>query len=101
MRRPRESPTAFAMPGRLGRNGVPSAESRFWESSKVMKESGLMGLPWNTYIWNCHVPVEKDTEPDDPADVDDQQMQSIPSKDGCMKYGYGTWRPVHVWRMSL
>ena len=101
MRRVRGSPVSFAMLARPGKQGVPSAESQFWESSKVMQESGLIGLPWATYIWKCEIPVEQDIEPDEPADADEQQTQGLPSNGPYIRYGYASWRPVHVWRMSL
>jgi len=100
-RRPRESPTTIAMIGRPGKHGVPSTAPQFWESRKVMKEQGLVGLPWNTFIWKCEIPVEKDIEPDEPADTDEQQTQGPPSNGPYLSYGYASWRLVHVWRMSV
>ena len=101
MRRRSESPTTFAMIGRPGKQGKPPPESQFWESSKLMKEQSLTGLPWNIFIWKCDIPVEKDIEPDEPADADQQQTPCLPSNGPYLKYGYVSWRPVHVWRMSL
>ena len=100
-RRPRESPVAFGQLGRTGRAGVPSAESQFWTCSKLWKESGLVGLPWNTYVWQCEVPPEEDEEDqadeaDTDADLQDQTHQALQGTGPHIKYGYATWRPARV-----
>jgi hypothetical protein len=103
MRRPRESPVAFGLLGRVGRAGVASAESQFWTYSKLWKESGLVGLPWNTYVWRCDVAPEEGEEEqaeaaDADADVQDQplqahQLQALQGTGPNIKYGYASWRP--------